>query len=100
MRFTTWNEDDLRKGIWQIPAVRMKMRRPHVILLSNQVRTLFKQLRPINEHYPYILPEDNIVANLYQRSKESISQIIELLGYKKHATGHKIRHTMSTILHE
>jgi len=75
MRFTTWNEDDLRKGIWQIPAVRMKMRRPHVILLSNQVRTLFKQLRPINEHYPYILPEDNNRSKPISKIKDQRSKI-------------------------
>uniref|UniRef100_UPI001330C1BA tyrosine-type recombinase/integrase n=1 Tax=Escherichia coli TaxID=562 RepID=UPI001330C1BA len=29
MRFATWKEVDLEKGIWEIPAERMKMRRPH-----------------------------------------------------------------------
>ena len=33
-------------------------------------------------------------------SKESINQVIELLGYKGRLTGHGFRHTMSTILHE
>lgn len=33
-------------------------------------------------------------------SKESVSQVIESLGYKGRATGHGFRHTMSTILHE
>lgn len=39
-----------------------------------------------------------IVVN--QFSKESVSQLIELLSYKGRATGHGFRHTMSTILHE
>lgn len=29
MRFATWQELDLEKGLWEIPAERMKMRRPH-----------------------------------------------------------------------
>jgi Arm DNA-binding domain/Phage integrase family len=33
-------------------------------------------------------------------SKESVNQVIELLGYKRRLTGHGFRHTMSTILHE
>lgn len=33
-------------------------------------------------------------------SKESVNQVIELLGYKGRLTGHGFRHTMSTILHE
>ena len=37
---------------------------------------------------------------LLRISKESVSKVIELLGYKGSATGHGFRHTMSTILHE
>lgn len=54
MRFATWDEVDLKKGIWEIPLERMKMRRPHIFPLSAQVIDLFKQLKPITGHYPYI----------------------------------------------
>lgn len=98
MRFATWDEVDLEKGIWEIPAERMKMRRPHVVPLSTQVIALFEQLKSITGHYPYIF----IGRNNRRKpiSKESVSQVIELLGYKGRATGHGFRHTMSTILHE
>ncbi|MGA7506887.1 MAG: integrase arm-type DNA-binding domain-containing protein [Erwinia billingiae] len=98
MRFATWGEIDLEKGVWEIPAERMKMRRPHIVPLSTQVTALFKQLKPITGHYPYIF----IGRNNRNKpiSKESVSQVIELLGYKGRATGHGFRHSMSTILHE
>lgn len=98
MRFATWGEVDLEKGLWEIPAERMKMRRPHFVPLSAQVVDLFQQLKPITVHYPYIF----IGRNNRNKpiSKESINQVIELLGYKGRATGHGFRHTMSTILHE
>lgn len=98
MRFATWAEIDLDKGVWEIPAERMKMRRPHIVPLSTQVIDLFEQLRPITSHYPYVF----IGRNNRRKpiSKESVSQVIELLGYKGRATGHGFRHTMSTILHE
>lgn len=54
MRFATWDEVDLKKGIWEIPLERMKMCRPHIVPLSAQVIDLFKQLKPITGHYPYI----------------------------------------------
>lgn len=54
MRFATWSEVVLEKGIGEIPAVRMKMRRPHLVPLSTQVVDLFKQLKSITDHYPYI----------------------------------------------
>lgn len=74
------------------------MRRPHIVPLSTQVIDLFKQLKPITGHYPYIFIGRNNRSKPI--SKESVSQVIELLGYKGRATGHGFRHTMSTILHE
>ena len=98
MRFATLEEVDLEKGIWEIAAERMKMCRSHIVPLSTQVIDLFKQLKPITGHYPYIF----IGRNNHRKpiSKESISQAIELMGYKGIATGRGFRHTMSTILHE
>ncbi|MEY8712584.1 tyrosine-type recombinase/integrase [Mangrovibacter phragmitis] len=98
MRFATWDEVDLDKGVWEIPAEWMKMRRPHLVPLSTQVIELFRQLKPITGHYPYIFIGRNNRSKPI--SKESVSQVIELLGYKGRATGHGFRHTMSTILHE
>lgn len=97
MRFSTWDDVDLEKGVWEIPAERMKMRRPHLVPLSRLV-IIFQQLKPITGHYPYIF----IGRNNHKKpiSKESITQVIELLGYKGRATGHGFRHTISTILHE
>ena len=40
MRFATWEEVDLDKEVWEIPAERMKMRRPHIVPLSTQVSGL------------------------------------------------------------
>lgn len=98
MRFSTWDEIDLEKAIWEIPAERMKMRRPHVVPLSTQVIELFSQLKPITGHYPYIFIGRNNRSKPI--SKASVTQVIELLGFKGRATGHGFRHTMSTILHE
>ncbi|HDL8107592.1 TPA: tyrosine-type recombinase/integrase, partial [Yersinia enterocolitica] len=98
MRFATWQEIDLESGLWEIPAERMKMRRPHIVPLSTHVIALFKQLLPITGHYPYIFIGRN--DRKKPISKETVNQVIELLGYKGRATGHGFRHTMSTILHE
>ena len=66
--------------------------------LSTQVIELFKQLEPITGHYPYVfIGRSNRSKPI---SKESVSQVIELLAYKGQATGHGFRHTMSTILRE
>lgn len=98
MRFATWDEIDFENALWEIPPERMKMRRPHLVPLSRQVIELLKQLEPITKNFPYIFIGRN--SRKKPISKESVNQVIELLGYKGRATGHGFRHTMSTILHE
>ncbi|ERK07958.1 Phage integrase [Serratia fonticola AU-AP2C] len=98
LRFARWQDIDLDKAMWEVPAEHMKMRRPHKVPLSRQAVSLLKQLKPITGHYPLVF-----IGRNDQRkpiSKESINQVIELLGYKGRLTGHGFRHTMSTILHE
>lgn len=52
----------------------------------------------VTGHYPYIFIGRNNRSKPI--SKENVSQVIELPGYKGRATGHGFRHTISTILHE
>ncbi|WP_199063176.1 integrase arm-type DNA-binding domain-containing protein [Serratia sp. ASV30] len=98
LRFACWQDIDFDNGVWSIPPEVMKMKRPHVVPLSTQVIELFSSLKPITGGYPLVF-----IGRNDQRkpiSKESINQVIELLGYKGRLTGHGFRHTMSTILHE
>lgn len=98
LRFARWEDIDLDKAMWEVPAEHMKMRRPHKVPLSRQTISLLKQLKPITGHYPLVFVGRNDPRKPI--SKESINQVIELLGYKGRLTGHGFRHTMSTILHE
>ncbi|EBR3718849.1 tyrosine-type recombinase/integrase [Salmonella enterica] len=98
LRFARWEDIDFEKKLWEIPAEVMKMKRPHIVPLSEQVIALFKQLEPISKHHPLVFIGRNDPRKPI--SKESINQVIELLGYKGRLTGHGFRHTMSTILHE
>lgn len=98
LRFARWEDIDFKRKLWEIPAEVMKMKRPHIVPLSEQVIALFKQLEPITKHHPLVFIGRNDPRKPI--SKESINQVIELLGYKGRLTGHGFRHTMSTILHE
>ena len=74
------------------------MKRPHIVPISNQIVALFESLKPITWQYPLVFIGRN--DRTKPISKESVNQVIELLGYKGRLTGHGFRHTMSTILHE
>ncbi|KGA65840.1 tyrosine-type recombinase/integrase [Yersinia pseudotuberculosis] len=98
LRFARWEDIDFEKRLWEIPAEVMKMKRPHIVPLSEQVVELFQSLKPITGMYPLVFIGRN--DRTKPISKESVNQVIELLGYKGRLTGHGFRHTMSTILHE
>ncbi|KVK31369.1 tyrosine-type recombinase/integrase [Enterobacter hormaechei] len=98
LRFARWEDINFEKRLWEIPAEVMKMKRPHTVPLSDQVVALFESLKPVTGMYPLVFVGRN--DRTKPISKESINQVIELLGYKGRLTGHGFRHTMSTILHE
>ena len=80
LRGALWHEFDLKKKEWSIPAERMKMKKDHLVPLSDQAIRLLKQLKPMSENI--------ILFALYR------------MGYHKKATGHGFRATASTILNE
>lgn len=98
LRFSRWEDIDFEKRLWEIPAEVMKMKRPHIVPISNQIVALFESLKPITGQYPLVFIGRN--DRTKPISKESVNQVIELLSYKSRLTGHGFRHTMSTILHE
>ena len=98
LRAAEWTEFDLEKGIWQRPAERMKMRRPHVVPLSIQAKSLLEEIHQLTGRGRYVFPGRNDAGKTM--SEASINQMIKRIGYDGKATGHGFRHTMSTILHE
>lgn len=98
LRGAFWSEFDLEKAVWEIPAERMKMKRPHLVPLSTQALEIVQQLKGMTGQYPLIFPGRNDPRKTM--SEASINQVFKRIGYTGKVTGHGFRHTMSTILHE
>lgn len=98
LRDAFWSEFDLEKAVWEIPAERMKMKRPHLVPLSTQALEIVQQLKVISGQYPLVFPGRNDPRKTM--SEASINQVFKRIGYTGKVTGHGFRHTMSTILHE
>ncbi|EDR3942854.1 tyrosine-type recombinase/integrase [Salmonella enterica] len=98
LRASEWTEFDLDNDLWQIPKERMKMRRPHLVPLSMQVKSLLLELKSITGWGKYVFPGRNDAHK--PMSEASINQVIKRIGFAGKVTGHGFRHTMSTILHE
>ena len=93
----TWDEIK-DPDTWVIPEERMKVRRPHVVPLSRQVREILDDLRGVVEGNPYILP--STVNPMLGLSSNTLLFALYRIGYRGKITGHGFRVLASTILNE
>jgi integrase len=94
-----WDEFDLVSKEWHIPAARMKMRRKHIVPLSNQALAIIEQLSQINGHLKYVFPDPNKFTHPISRTA-LLNAMSDIMEYCDKATPHSIRSTASTILNE
>ena len=93
-----WSEFDLETGRWDIPAERMKMRTPHIVLLAKQALEVLAMLRELTGQNEWLFPGDRNVKK--PMSNNTILKALERMGYKGRMTGHGFRGLASTVLHE
>lgn len=86
-----WDEFDLENGIWEIPAGRMKMGRPHIVPLSRQAIALLKDQKAETAHLntPWVFPSQ--VSPRKPMSNNTILFALGRMGYKGRMTGHGFR---------
>ncbi|AKG14817.2 tyrosine-type recombinase/integrase [Moraxella bovoculi] len=92
-----WCEIDFDKKIWDIPASRMKKRRPHLVPLSDQVIELLTELEQYTGH------DENLFPSKAQTSKNRnarFNQALKRKGYNGEQTLHGFRHIASTKLND
>ena len=96
LREATWEEFDLIKGVWVIPAERIKMRKEHKVPLPSQAIDLLNQLKGLNGHSPYLLPSR---SNKGQPKSDTIFiEALKRMGYGGKQNPHGFRHIASTVL--
>jgi integrase len=98
LRGARWDEIDLIKKEWHIPAERMKMREKHIVPLSKQALEIIEELRPISSHRTYLFPNRNRPSHFI--SENTLLYAMYRMGYHSRATPHGLRGTASTILNE
>ncbi len=98
LRGACWEEIDLDKKEWRIPAERMKMKEEHIVPLSKQALAILEELTPITGHRALIFPNRN--KPVLPISENTVLYALYRMGYRGRATVHGFRATASTILHE
>jgi len=98
LRGAYWDEFNLKKGEWRIPAERMKMKDEHIVPLSTQSIALIEQLREINGHRELVFA--SLVNPRKPISGNALLYALYRMGYHSRSTVHGFRQTASTILNE
>lgn len=99
LRHAEWSEFDLIQGIWNLPAGKMKARRPHAVPLSRQVIELLSGLKRLTGHGKYVFPSAH--GGYRPMSENTINASFRRMGFgKDEVTAHGLRATASTLLNE
>lgn len=94
----TWEDIDLDKKVWTIPAERMKKRRPHSIPLTDQAIALLEVIRPYSGHREYIFPSDRDPKS--HANTQTANMALKRMGFGGELVSHGLRSIASTTLNE
>lgn len=99
VRQMQWIELDLEKGIWTIPAERMKQRSAHIVPLSRQSFSILLEMKSMTGNGKFVFP--SIRTRERPMSENTINGALRRLGYSgSEMTAHGFRSTASTLLNE
>jgi integrase len=99
LRHAEWSEFNLKQGIWNIPAGKMKARRPHAVPLSKQVKEILKELHAVTGRGKYVFPSAHGPSR--PMSENTLNASFRRMGFEKdEITAHGLRSTASTLLNE
>jgi len=84
-----WEEIDLDKKQWVIPAERMKMGKDHIVPLSEQSTEILKDQKELSSGNQLVFPSN--VKPQKSISNNTILGAIKRLGYQGRMTGHGFR---------
>ncbi|MGN5288336.1 tyrosine-type recombinase/integrase [Aeromonas sp. 11P] len=103
LRFMRWDELDIERAIWTIPASRdpiegvkhshrgAKMREPHFVPLSRQALAIIEAIRPLTGRFDLVFAGDHDVSK--PMSENTVNSALRRLGYdtKVEVCGHGFR---------
>ena len=99
LRLAYWDEFDLAKKVWTIPASRMKMRKEHTKPLSDTVIAILKDLRAETGSATRVFP--SLIVNDRPISENTMNQALRRMGFAKDEhTSHGFRASASSLINE
>lgn len=93
-----WDEIDLKNAMWNIPAERMKVNRPHSVPLSPQTLALLDVMRPVSGNREYVFPADHDAKRHANASTANMA--LKRMGFAGLLVAHGLRSIASSTLNE
>ena len=94
VRGALWEEIDLQRALWIIPAARMKMRLDFIVPLSSQALEVLATMKPLSGHGALVFPSPRDAKK--PLSDVTFNRALDRMGYKGIATAHGFRALFST----
>jgi integrase len=99
LRRAEWNEIDLDKAEWRIPAMKMKGRVMHIVPLAKQAVRILAEPKSLTERSAWVF--SGVRTNGEPMSENTVNAALRRLGYDRTTlTAHGFRGMASTMLHE
>ncbi len=99
LRAAEWVEFDLESATWEIPAGRMKMRKPHRVPLAPRAMAILQELRKLTGNDRFLFPSVRSVARCM--SENTLNAALRRMGFRNEdMTSHGFRASASSILNE
>ena len=99
LRHCEWEEINWIKQEWLIPAEKMKMRRDHLVPISDQAIQVLQELHPLTGGGKYVFP--SLRTGQRPMSNNTVLGALRRMGFtKEEMTPHGFRSMASTLLHE
>lgn len=99
IRKARWDEFDIEECVWNVPAERMKMRKPHSVPLSDAAMTLLAELRELTGWGELLFP--SLSSSKKPISENTLNQALRRMGFgPDEVTSHGFRSTFTTFANE
>ncbi|QII87424.1 tyrosine-type recombinase/integrase [Bordetella hinzii] len=99
--YAEWKDVDFVHAEWHIPVENSKTRKPHIVFLSTQAVTAFRELHRLASGSHLVLPGRGSLSKPFADNAINSALKVALQGQDIPAfTIHDLRRTASTLLHE
>lgn len=93
-----WREIDFKKSTWNIPAERMKKKRPHSVPLTAMTIEILSNMKSISGKRDFIFPSNRNPRE--HASSAAVNMALRRMGFKGRLVSHGFRALASTALND